>query len=409
MRAPSVSPSEKDQRSTAPRYSERALESLAQDQLVDGKYRIVRFLGQGAWASVYEGINVRIQRRVAIKVLSASLAENPSVTERFEREAQAATSIDSAHVVSVFDLGALEDGRPYIVMELLEGENLGKRLETVGQLPLTVAVSFAVQALQGLADAHAAGVLHRDIKPDNVVLTRSKRGDEIVKIVDFGISKLHSGVPQPQSVRLTQTNTVLGSPVYMSPEQCRGTREMDHRSDLFSLGVVLFEAITAQLPHTAASFNELLFKIALEDAPDPRTIRADIDEQLAGVMKKALAREPASRFQNATEFRDALVDWAEMNGIELPGIRTSFSQRIESRTSSSGSYRAVLDVSAETIRPPEGMAAAMRVSGVESAPAIVKALTSSPTSPMAPISLSMPMGEPSDSPARLASTGPAEG
>jgi serine/threonine-protein kinase len=298
------------------------LAHLQADEIIDGKYRIVRFLGQGAWASVYEGINVRIQRRVAIKVLSPDLAEKDHVIERFEREAQSATRIESDHVVNVFDLGSLKDGRPYIVMELLAGDDLAKRLELTGPMKEGVAANYAVQALQGLADAHAAGVLHRDIKPDNIVLTQSKRGEEVVKIVDFGISKLQSGLPQA-ATRLTQTNTVLGSPVYMSPEQCRGTREMDHRSDLYSLGVVLFETLTGRLPHMASSFNELLFQIALEDAPDPRTMKHDLDPGLAAIVVRALARDPKARFQSASEFRDTLVAWAEGKGLMLGPLTTS--------------------------------------------------------------------------------------
>src|SRR4029079_291604 len=152
--------------------------------------------------------------------------------------------------------------------------------------------------------AHAAGVLHRDIKPANVVLVK-KQDQEIVKIVDFGISKLHSGaVPQPTN--MTQTNAVLGSPVYMSPEQCRGARLMDHRSDLYSLGVVLYEALTGKVPHIADSFNALMFKIALEDRHDPRTHRADLDEGLVAALMKSLARDAEKRYQSAVEFREAL-------------------------------------------------------------------------------------------------------
>jgi serine/threonine-protein kinase len=287
--------------------------ALADGDLIDGKYRIVRFIGRGAWASVYEGVNSRIGRRVAIKVLSDDALKNPGVVERFEREAQAATRIDSEHVVHVFDLGVLGDGRPYIVMELLEGEDLAHKLASKGPLPEQAVAFYGVQACRGLGEAHAAGVIHRDIKPDNIVLVKTKSGDEAVKIVDFGISKLHSNV-QPSSI--TQTNAVLGSPVYMSPEQCRGTKQMDHRSDLYSLGVVLFELLTGQFPHKADSFNELMFKIALEDAKSPRTFRPGLDPDLSTIIEKALARDAKERFQSAASFEDALFKWAKARGHE---------------------------------------------------------------------------------------------
>jgi serine/threonine-protein kinase len=290
--------------------------SLAEGDIVDSKYRIVRFLGKGAWASVYEGVNVRIGRRVAIKVMQEEASHNPGIIERFEREAQAATRIESEHVVHVFDLGVLSDGRPFIVMELLEGEDLGRQIAS-HSVTQGRAVFYAIQALRGLADAHAAGVLHRDIKPDNIFLVKTKQGDEIVKIVDFGISKLHSGV---QVTNMTQTNTVLGSPVYMSPEQCRGTKQMDHRSDLYSLGVVLFELLSGQVPHRAETFNELMFKIALEDAKSPANHKPDLDPELCDIVMKALARDPTYRYQTAHEFEHALVAWGKKHGLDTDAL-----------------------------------------------------------------------------------------
>jgi serine/threonine-protein kinase len=306
--------------------------ALEDGQLLDQKYRIVRFIGRGAWASVYEGVNARIGRRVAIKVLSDEAIVKPGIVDRFEREAQAATRIESDHVVHVFDLGVLPDGRPYIVMELLEGESLGQHLQSRGALTQGRAVFYAVQALRGLGDAHAAGVTHRDIKPDNMVLVKNKHGDEILKIVDFGISKLQSGL---QVSSMTQTNTILGSPVYMSPEQCRGTRHMDHRSDLYSLGVVLFELLTGHLPHKGESINELMFKIALEDTISPAELKPDLDPELCAIVLTALAREITERFQTAEEFEQSLIDWAGRNGIDTEGFasrRSRFSMGDEPET-----------------------------------------------------------------------------
>jgi eukaryotic-like serine/threonine-protein kinase len=285
---------------------------LAVNQLLDGKYRIVRRVGQGAWATVYEAVNVRIQRRVAIKILNIELTKHPQLLARFSREAAAATQIESPFVVTMFDAGTTEsDRRPYIVMEFLEGEDLGRRIKRVGALSQDQAVAYTVHLLSGLADAHATGVLHRDIKPDNLVIVTSKTGQEILKLVDFGISKPNG---RPETLPQSKTELILGSPVYMSPEQARGTRHMDHRSDLYSVGVVLFEALTNSVPHVGGNFNELMFKVALETAPDPRTKKPDLDEALAKIVVKALAREPDARFQSAVEFRTVLMEWSERRG-----------------------------------------------------------------------------------------------
>ncbi|HSO33039.1 MAG TPA: serine/threonine-protein kinase, partial [Labilithrix sp.] len=294
---------------------------MARYQIIDEKYRIVRLIGQGAWASVYEGVNVRINRRVAIKVLSKELFSTAGAVERFTQEAQAATRIDSKHVVGVFDLGAMDDGRPYIVMELLDGENLAVRLAQSGPLPPGRAIEIIVQVLRGLADSHAAGVMHRDIKPENVVLVPGRQGGETVKIVDFGISKLDVDTRGS----LTRTQGTLGSPAYMSPEQCRGTAS-DHRSDLYSVGVVLFEALTGRIPHQAGSVSEMLFTIALEDAPDPRALCPSLDDDLAHIVVRALRREPADRFQTAQELEQALVGWAASRQVELDIGRSTLPQ-----------------------------------------------------------------------------------
>lgn len=289
---------------------------LVANDLLDEKYRIKRLVGRGAWAVVYEATNTRIQRRVAIKVLNKDLADKPEIQARFKREASAATAIDSPYVVAMLDAGALTDGRPYIVMEFLEGENLQQRVEKEGTLSDEQAARYLVHALSGLADAHSNGVLHRDVKPENLVIVRTKTGDEIVKLVDFGISKPTQETAE--AIAATRTDVVLGSPVYMSPEQARGARHMDHRSDLYSMGVVLYEMLTGTVPHDAINVNDLMFKIALEDPPDPRSKRGDIHADLVAIVLKALAREPDSRYQSAAEFRDVISNWLEQRGAALP-------------------------------------------------------------------------------------------
>jgi serine/threonine protein kinase len=281
--------------------------------VLDSKYEIIRPIGAGAWGDVFEGVNVRIKLKVAIKVLKAEYATRTEMLARFEREALAATHIDSPYVCQVYDAGTLHDGRPYIVMEYLTGTDLGKRLrDSGGSLGLIDAVNFCIHAARGLGAAHQAEIFHRDMKPDNLFIAKTKQGDEIAKIVDFGISKLMS--PEAKSQSMTQTGHILGSPIYMSPEQARGAKTTDHRSDLYSLGVVLFESVTGRTPFTADTFNELMFKIALEEPPLANTLRPEVDDGLTEILVKALKREPAERFQSAHEFETALVGWLEGHG-----------------------------------------------------------------------------------------------
>jgi serine/threonine-protein kinase len=277
--------------------------------LLDNKYRIIRLLGEGGMGAVYEGENIRIRHRVAIKVLHPSVANDTAARERFEREAQAAGHIGSEHIVEVFDLGELPSGQRYMVMEFLNGETLAQRVQTLGRLAPHVAAPMMLQLLDGLGAAHVAGIIHRDLKPDNVFLQRTKAGSDFVKIVDFGVSKFASlsGVP----MSMTRTGAVVGTPYYMSPEQVKGGKNIDHRSDLYAVGVVLFESVTGQLPFLADSFNELMFKIALEPPLDPELACPGLDPWFATILRKATARDMNERYQSAAEFVQALSEWMQ--------------------------------------------------------------------------------------------------
>ena len=277
-------------------------------QLLDKKYRIVRLLGEGGMGAVYEGENVRIHHRVAIKLLHAGIADNASVVERFEREAQAAGKIGSDHIVEVYDLGELPSGSRYMVMEYLDGENLTARVTKAGRLTPQVAAPLMVQLLEGLEAAHKAGIVHRDLKPDNIFLTKDKRGEDFVKIVDFGVSKFNQ-LSGDSGMSMTRTGAVIGTPYYMSPEQAKGSKQSDHRSDIYSAGVVLFECITGQVPYLADTFNELMFKIVLEPPPAPESLVPGLDPNFAAIIKKGMAREPSDRFQTSTEFAEAISQW----------------------------------------------------------------------------------------------------
>ena len=297
-------------------------------ELIENKYRLVRLLGSGGWGSVYEGENIRTLHRVAIKVLHREMSSKTDMVARFEREAQAAGKIGSEHIIEVYDLGELQTtGEHFMVMEFLDGEDLASRIQRFGSLEPEEAAPLLAQVLEGLAAAHEAGILHRDLKPENLFLVKSKTGGDFVKILDFGISKF--GTLGNAGAKMTQTGAVMGSPCYMSPEQARGSKDLDARSDLFSIGVVLFECTTGRLPYEGDNFNELLFKIALNDAPDPASVMPDLDPEFAAIIRKALTRDTASRFQSAREFQAEIYGWMERHGVsrDKPVLRKSRTPR----------------------------------------------------------------------------------
>jgi serine/threonine-protein kinase len=275
-------------------------------EVIDGKYEIVRLLGEGGMGAVYEGINTRIHRRVAIKVLHGNVSGNEEAITRFEREAQAAGRIGSEHIVEVLDLGDLPSGDRYMVMEFLEGEALNDRI-TRGRMNPRIVAQMMVDMLEGLKAAHAAGIVHRDLKPDNVFLLTNRNGKkDFVKIVDFGISKFNVVGGE---FSMTRTGAVMGTPYYMAPEQAKGGKEVDHRVDLYAVGVILYQAVVGRVPFDAETFNELLFKIVLETPPSLFEQVEGIDPSFVEIVDRAMAREPAARFQTAVEFQKALQHW----------------------------------------------------------------------------------------------------
>lgn len=254
--------------------------------------------------AVFEGENIRINRRVAIKVLHGAALANAETVQRFEREAQAAGRIGSEHILEILDLGVLPDGERYMVMEFLVGETLSARIRSHGRLTPQQIVPLARQTLVGLGAAHAAGIVHRDMKPDNLFVLKERSGiRDYVKIIDFGISKFNV---LGGDMSMTRTGAVMGTPYYMSPEQAKGTGGVDLRSDLYAVGVILYEAVTGEVPFTANTFNELIFKIALSD-PVPLTQRLpDLDPRFAAIVSRAMARDPNERFATANEMIQAL-------------------------------------------------------------------------------------------------------
>jgi len=283
--------------------------NLLPGQILADKYRIIRQIGQGGMGAVFEGENARIRRRVAIKTLHAAVSTKSDVIQRFEREAQAAGRIGSEHIVEVLDMGELPDQSRFMVMEFLEGQTLGERIVKQGRIPPRDVIPIMDQLLLGLEAAHKAEIIHRDLKPANIFLSagRGPRAD-FVKILDFGVSKFN--VLNNEEMSMTRTGAVVGTPYYMSPEQAKGARNIDQRADIYSVGVILYEAITGQVPFNAETFNELIFKIALESPPPPEQFVPNLDPAFSGIMKRAMAREVDARFQSAGELRDALLGWA---------------------------------------------------------------------------------------------------
>jgi serine/threonine-protein kinase len=271
--------------------------------VVAGKYRIDRVLGRGGMGAVFSATNATIGKRVALKFLTREAARDKSATLRFQREAEAAGIIESEHIVHVFDSGTSEDGLPFLVMELLAGEDLRTRLQREGLLPIRDAVDIATQVLRGLVRAHAAGIIHRDLKPENVFLCRRDDGSTLAKIVDFGISKLSHG---RAAKTLTRRGTVLGTAYYMAPEQAQAAEGVDHRADLYGAGTILFEMLTGRPPHMAPTHEAVLVAICTKDAPDVRSLRPETPASLARVLERALAREREERIATARDFLEEL-------------------------------------------------------------------------------------------------------
>ncbi len=290
---------------------------LSTGEIIDGKYRIVRLLGEGGMGAVYEGENTRIHRKVAIKILHSNVAEQAEAVQRFEREAQAAGRLGSEHIVEVLDLGTLQNGERYLVMEFLEGDSLSGRIKQLGRITPADLCPIAYQLLEGLAAAHGAGIIHRDLKPDNVWLLKSRSNKpDFVKLLDFGISKFNQ-LSGDSGFSMTRTGAVMGTPYYMAPEQAKGARDMDHRVDLYATGVILYEALTGTVPFNADTFNELLFKIVLEEPRPLEQLVPEIDSGFAAIVNKAMARDPAHRFATAQDFQQALSQWAAGYGPQL--------------------------------------------------------------------------------------------
>jgi serine/threonine protein kinase len=266
-----------------------------------GKYRLERLLGVGGMGAVYEAVHVGVEKRFAIKLVKTDSGRTPDSVQRFTQEARAAALIGHPNLVEVFDLGETDDGTLYMVMELLAGRSLHDALRS-GPLPIERATEIAIEVLRALDAAHRAGFVHRDIKPANLFLAERSDGKVSVKVLDFGIAKL----VRPDMPSLTQSGVVVGTPLYMAPEQVLAEREVDGRADVWSVGATLFEMLTGRPVHLAQTATAAAVKVVTEPAPRVHTLRAEVDAGLDAVVARALAVSKGGRFASAAEMLAAL-------------------------------------------------------------------------------------------------------
>lgn len=275
------------------------------DVLAD-KYVIEELIGQGGMGYVYSARTRRGDVKVAIKLLHPRLLSDEEKTERFLREARATARLSSEHIVRVLDVGKRDkDGLPYLVMEFLAGEDLGEWLERLGPFPTELAVDFVIQACRALSLAHAAGIVHRDIKPSNLILVRRNGGDALLKLLDFGISKAVE--PEHSSGGITQTSAVFGSPTYMSPEQVRSAKNVDSRSDVWAIGVVLFELLAGEAPFQGETPGAILAAIVADDPKDLRQLRPELPQKLLDIVADCLQKRREKRLASVDELAKRLA------------------------------------------------------------------------------------------------------
>jgi serine/threonine-protein kinase len=289
------------------------------------KYQITRFIGEGGMGTVYEAQHAIVGRRFAVKYLRAELVREEEILERFRREARTAGALENENIVSVVDFGVAGDGIPYLVMEFLVGEDLASLIKREGPMPVVRAVNLVIQVCRGLDAAHAAGIIHRDLKPENLFVCRRGDGTDLVKILDFGIAKLsEAGVLGPMTP-VTRSGTTMGTPFYMPPEQARAAKAIDHRADIYSLGVILFEALSGERPHPGQSYNEILYHILTQPPLPIEDLRPGLHPDLIETVHRTIAFDPQERPASAAQLARALAPHA---GRQVTPLRSQFDLQV---------------------------------------------------------------------------------
>jgi tRNA A-37 threonylcarbamoyl transferase component Bud32 len=321
--------------------AEEAPEDTLVNTLLLGRYEITRKIGQGGMGAVYEATHKLIGKRMAVKVLLDKYAQKDQIVARLEQEARLASSIGHEHIIDITDFGTTADGRTFVVMEFLDGESLGATLARVGRLDEQRAIRIGHQIASALGAAHKKGVVHRDVKPDNVFLL-SRRGKDFVKVVDFGISKaMRPEDESGNSPRLTQTGMVLGTPLYMSPEQARGDENLDHRIDVYALGVILYEMVTGEVPFRGNNYLNILTQVINEEPRAPRDLRPDLSVEFEAIIMKALAKDRDERYANTDELADDLAVLMTVDGLTTGRARIT-AQKYKKKLQNKGGLRILL-------------------------------------------------------------------
>jgi serine/threonine-protein kinase len=311
---------------------------VQEGEILAGKYRVERVLGVGGMGVVVSALHIQLDERVALKFLLPEALSNQEAVARFAREARAAVKIKSIHVARVSDVGTLDTGAPYMVMEFLQGQDLSALIHERGPLPYVDAVDLVLQACEAIAEAHALGIVHRDLKPANLFLITAADGSPCIKVLDFGISKITSPGSSGNDYGMTKTTAIMGSPLYMSPEQMTSSRDVDGRSDIWAIGTILFELLAGRPPFLGDTMPQLCGMILQEPAPFPRQFRPDLPEGLATAILRCLEKDRTRRFANIAELAAALAPFGSANA-------TRSAERVSKVLSAAGISSSQLEVS----------------------------------------------------------------
>lgn len=288
-----------------PSKADTTVELLDKDYVLGGRYRLEEAIGSGGMALVWKASDITMNRAVVVKLMHEHLSNEPGNLKRFENECKMMAKIKHPNVVTIFDSGLLEDAIPYMVMEYVKGESLREMIDDRGPAPIKTAAAIMSQICAGLQEAHDTGIIHRDLKPDNIVVQDRSNKPDSVKIVDFGIARL-----MDSKERFTKTGTVIGTMEYISPEQLRDDSDIDGRADLYSLGIIFFEILTADLPLKAKTLEGMVTKHLIGVPAMPSSLRQDIEAGSAidNIVAKCLEKKPSARFQSAKDMGKALEE-----------------------------------------------------------------------------------------------------